>query len=504
MNTLLIKSTLATAIALSIAACTPADNEGVAGIGGSGYVSSGSVTGFGSVFVNGVEFETDSSTFDVDGVQGTQDDLAIGMIVQVSGSINADGITGNATSIRYDDQLQGPVTGPITYDADRVTATFTVIGVKVIIDSGSTSFDGTSFDSITINNNVEISGFFDSSGNLVATRVELKDITFDPANSIVEAKGTITGLDNSTFKFAENLNLTIDASEPTSVDDLPNGLVDGQLVEVKGTYNAGTNTIKATGIEAEDDSVDDTDEFEVEGLINNYDAINSTFTINGIDVNASGATLEPATLILENDIRIEVEGAIVNGVLVATKIESEGGDIKVHAMVTAVPPATAANTFEVTPVAGQPAITVTVTTSTQLEDDVNEIKNFTLDNLDVNNFVEVRGFDDGNGGITAVEIDVKKPGDVIVQGNATAALGSALTGGTMTIFGVTFDFDNGATTDFEKDSDIEGQPDVTLTTTEIDNLINAINNVGPQLVKIGDDEVLNGIGDGLADEIEIE
>ncbi len=141
MNTLLIKSTLATAIALSIAACSPTDSEGVAGIGGSGYVSSGSVSGFGSVFVNGVEFETDSSTFDVDGVSGTQDDLAIGMIVQVSGTINADGITGDATSISYDDQLQGPVTGLTAPDADGLTRSFMVLGINVIIDSGSTSFD---------------------------------------------------------------------------------------------------------------------------------------------------------------------------------------------------------------------------------------------------------------------------------------------------------------------------------------------------------------------------
>ena len=186
-TTLIIKSTLATAIALSIAACSPADNEGVAGIGGSGYVSSGSVTGFGSVFVNGVKFETDNSTFDVDGnPDGTQDDLAIGMIVQVSGSINADGITGNATSIRYDDELQGPVKGPITYDADRVTATFTVLGVTIIIDSGSTSFDidgdlpvnTLSILTASEDNNVEVSGFFDSSGNLKATRVELKELDF--------------------------------------------------------------------------------------------------------------------------------------------------------------------------------------------------------------------------------------------------------------------------------------------------------------------------------------
>ena len=163
MNTLLTKSVLASAIALSIVACGPGGG-GLAGIGGSGYVSSGSVSGFGSVFVNGVEFETDSATFDVDGVPGTQDDLAIGMVVRVNGTIDDDGIHGTASSISFDEELQGPVTGPIVYDADGITGTFTVLGVKVIIDSGITTFDIDNdnvppatifeFDTIAVKNNV--------------------------------------------------------------------------------------------------------------------------------------------------------------------------------------------------------------------------------------------------------------------------------------------------------------------------------------------------------------
>ena len=276
-------------------------------------------------------------------------------------------------------------------------------------------------------------------------------------------------------------NLSVDASSAT-LDDLPNGLADGLYVEVKGTFDTSTNTLTATKVEAEDDSVEDADEFEIEGIITGY-VDDSNFMVNGIPVDASSASREPSSMVLANDTRIEVEGAIVNGILLASEIESEGGDIKVHAKVTEVD--AAAGSFKVSPVAGQ-EITVTTTTGTQLEDDVNEIKQFTLYDLKVDDFVEVRGFDDGNGGITAIEIDVKEPGDVIVQGNATAAIGSAATGGMITVFGVTFNFDSGDTTDFEKDSDIEGQPDENLTPTEIDDLIDAINNVAPQLVKIGD------------------
>jgi len=512
MNTLLIKSTLATAIALSIAACSPADSEGVAGIGGSGYVSSGSVTGFGSVFVNGVEFETNSSTFDVDGnPDGTQDDLAIGMIVQVSGSINADGITGDATSISYDDQLQGPVTGLTAPDADGLTRSFMVLGINVIIDSGSTSFDVSGdvtlpvnttfdFDSIAEDNNVEVSGFFDSSGNLIATRVELKDITFD-ANSIIEIKGTISALSGTRFNLTGFTGLSIDASSAT-LDDLPNGLQDGLFVEVKGTLDASRTTLTATKVDAEDSSVDDTDEFEIEGIITDYIS-DSSFKVNGIPVDASSASREPSSLVLANDARIEVEGAIINGILIADEIESEDGDIKVHAMVTAVPPVTAANTFEVSPLPGQ-TITVTVSTNTQFEDGVDENKFFNINDLVANtDFVEIRGFDDGSGGIDAVEVDVKELSDVIVQGPASAATGSADIGGDITVLGITFKFTDSTNAD---PTDFEDENDANLNSGEIDALLSDINNTSTatKLLKIEDKKAPDGNAIGTADEIDIE
>ena len=51
MNTLLTKSALSATIALTLVACGGGDSGGIAGIGGSGFTSSGSVTGFGSVLL---------------------------------------------------------------------------------------------------------------------------------------------------------------------------------------------------------------------------------------------------------------------------------------------------------------------------------------------------------------------------------------------------------------------------------------------------------------------
>lgn len=504
MKNQLTTTALSAAIALTVVACGPSGSGGLAGIGGSGYVSSGSVTGFGSVFVNGVEFETDSATlYDVDGdIDGVQADLAIGMIVKVAGSINANGVSGTATSIIFDDELQGPVSGiQGTYDVKR---SFSVLDITVIMDSGSTTFDVSDdviapppifdFDTIRDNNNVEISGFFDSSGNLQATRVELKEIDFVENSSIVEVKGITANVNIGDRSFnlgSDPGSLFVDALDAT-LEDLPNDeLVNNQLVEVKGTFTTITNTIKATKVEAEDDSIDDTNEFELEGLISGYVNKNTIFNIGSISVDASKATFEPTTLVLEDNLRVEAEGAVVDGVLIATEIELEGGEIKIHADVTFVDPGS--STFTVTPVSGQDAITITVTTDTQLENDVIEIEPFTLNNLNKGDFVEVQGFENDSSGITATEVEVKELSDVIVQGYATAAMGDAITGGTMTVLGLEFNFGASDTTDFEDEND---KP---MGSAEINALIAAIATT-PQLVKIKDNEP----GDGIADEIDLE
>lgn len=490
MIILKLKNVLSVAIALTLAGCgeSPSDNE-VSGIGGSGYVSSGSISNFGSVFVNGVEFETDTALFDIDGLPGTQSDLGIGMIVNVEGTINEDGITGTATGISFDDQLQGPVTDLTVPDADGVIRSFMVLGVNVIIDSSSTIFDISDddgvqvdtvfdFDTITNDNNVEISGFFDTNGNLIATRVELKAVSFD-ASSLVEIRGTVENLNNTSFMLS---GMIVDASSAI-LDDLPNGLVDGQLVEVKGTYATGSNTITATRVEGEDDSVVDTDEVEVEGIIVNY-VSDSDFTVNGIAVDASSAIHEPTTLTLTNDVRVEVEGAIVNGILIASEVQLRGGNAKVHAKVTAVD--LVASTFEVQPVSSQPAITITVTTSTQLEDDVNDIESFTLNNLVANtDFVDVRGYDDGAGGITAVEVQVKSADEVIVQG----VIQSGATEGTVKVFGIEFTIEYPGQTGFENAND-----DVITQAEFFDAVM-----LDSTLIRVKDAD-----DDGIADGVEIE
>jgi len=501
MNKSILYSAITAALAINIAACGSSGSD-VAGIGGSGItptggvISSGTITGFGSIFVNGVEYETSSSTFSVDDDPGTESDLAVGMVVTVNGTINADGVTGTADSVSYDDQLQGPITVAEVsdIDADGITRTITVLGTTVLLDINSTRFDisGTSpanfdFNNVNVGDNVEISGFFDSSGVLKATRVERKQQNFVPDSSIVELKGAIADLNGTDFTVN---GVNVNASGAT-LDDLPGGLVSGTLVEVKGTCaDTSCDPINATRVEGQTGDFDEDDQAEIEGIITRY-ASDSDFDVNGFPVDASSATLEPATLKLALDKEVEVEGAVDNGVLKATKVKDEGGDVIIAATVTDVD--SAAGSFELTPVSGQPSITVKIDTSTQIEDDIGDFNSAALlENLNLDtDFLVVKGYEDnGTGAVIASELKRESSSDdIILQG----IMESFTPGSEVTVLGVQFVVQL-------PETEFEDKNDSPLTEAEFDT--NTTD--GVTLVKVKDKNDGRDAADGVADEIEIE
>ena len=82
---------------------TPVDpTPPVGGIGRTG-IAIGPISTFGSVIVNGVRYDTSSATFSVNGLSGSQDDLRVGQVITVSGSIDDNGVDGNADEVNFDD-----------------------------------------------------------------------------------------------------------------------------------------------------------------------------------------------------------------------------------------------------------------------------------------------------------------------------------------------------------------------------------------------------------------
>ncbi len=91
---------------LVLASCSPGPQAG-GGIGGTGSIASiasGPITGFGSVFVSGTEYETTNTSMMVDGQPGSQRDLKQGMLVRVNATVTERSGT-NAPPLRTADAL---------------------------------------------------------------------------------------------------------------------------------------------------------------------------------------------------------------------------------------------------------------------------------------------------------------------------------------------------------------------------------------------------------------
>ncbi len=107
------------------------------------------------------------------------------------------------------------------------------------------------------------------------------------------------------------------------------------------------------------------------------------------------------------------------------------------------PMLTAANTFEGQPGIRPAAITVTVTTDTQFEDDVDEEQVLQYRRSCCNtDFVEVRGYDDGKRWYYRRRDRCQRSLIMSSYRVMLQAASSEASNGTITVFGITFDFDN--------------------------------------------------------------
>jgi len=297
----------------------------------------GVITGFGSVYVNGCKYETTSASIFVNGQSGTEDDLSVGDVVEVTGPANC--VNGNAISIKYTDELEGVV------DSNSVTAgigTMVVMGQKITVND-LTIFEDKTASLATVNDIasgyvVEISGFGMGTGDIVATRIEVKATNLASYANDIEVKGVVTGLNDVAHTFMIG-GLTIDYSSAflDGISVIKNDL----YIEAKTrTYSAGSMTMVATKVELEDDGKighqgDTDEEYEIKGMLTvAYDAATKTFGINEQMVLISGNTeFEDITISDLNSgnlgtLYMEVEGSFnANKILVAKEVELEDDDV---------------------------------------------------------------------------------------------------------------------------------------------------------------------------------
>jgi len=445
MNTKLKSSLLTLCIAAALSACGGGGGGTVPGATATPVTSSGAITQFGSVFVNGVRYSTTSARVEKD--DGTQipcanpcDDnlkqiIGEGNIVKVRGTLNDDNTTGTASTIIIDNELVGAIeNGSIT------AATFMVLGQIISVSpdtfiDDSLHNDGSALDKrfgdlgVTLASlvsdglMVEISGFVTANG-LEASRIEDFNTSVTAGtddDGTDEIKGFVRNLDATPGQFQIN-GLTIDYSGAISVPALANG----DLVEVHGTVAGGILT--ATSVELEDDLLDDDfneGEVEVEGIIESITPTTGTagvVKVNGVEFTVADISQYSVGM------KIEIKARLQNGQLQVTRIQDETEDnIRIRDQ------ATGTNAGAITTRLG---LNVTPSDRSRLElndADLSDINAF-LTGVQSGDYVEARGFE-LNGSIvwTRIEVETDSKAECRLRGPVEANPANP----TFTIEGVT-------------------------------------------------------------------
>lgn len=312
---------LLASLALALLACGGGGVEGQ-GTGSTPGFSQGAISGFGSVIVNGVRFDdTNATVKDDDGQALSRDLLKLGMVVSIdSGPIDQASLTAVARAITVGSELLGPVT------ANDVAAGRLVVLGQTVVVTATTVFDerlAGGQTGIALGSAVEVFALLDPvSGQYVARRIEPESspgrykIRGVVSANNVAARSFRIGTETFTYAAgAAPANLADGALLKVQVATSRNG--SGQWV-VNG-FSSGATPLPPNGAEV-----------EIESVISRFVSL-SDFTVAGIPVNASAARLEPTGAVLVAGSRVELEGVMQAGVLVASKVElkdesDDGGD----------------------------------------------------------------------------------------------------------------------------------------------------------------------------------
>ena len=293
---------LAAATALLAAACGGGVSE--QGTGAQPQVfASGPISGFGSIIVNGVHYDDSAVTpRDEDGAT-LSGGLQLGMVVAIDGqNLDRTALTATATAVTVYSELLGPVTA-----RDDVAGTLTVLGQTVRLNPAPATDRA-----VAVGDIVQVYGLFDEANQrYTATRLQHRS-----GVNAWRIHGKVSQLTASTFQIGA---LTITYTQA------PAGLADGAVLRLRlATTADGQGRYALQDAEAVAAVVPaNGTEVELEGVISRYSAL-SSFVVQGLTIDASAATLEPAGSVLAVGVRIEAEGVMRGGVLRASKVEFKG------------------------------------------------------------------------------------------------------------------------------------------------------------------------------------
>lgn len=185
------------------------------GTGGTG-ISTGSVSGYGSVVVNDVHFTTNAKTKKISNGKDNsamidQELFRVGMVVTVRYSPGDN----TAQVIEYRDNLRGPI-AEITIGGDNVLR---ILGQAVVVENAAI------FASLKRNDIVEVSGYVDNAGRIRAAYI----FPMAPSVQEFEVKGFVSESSSTGFRLGP---LPDGSGTSVTVSFPPGGPANGTYVQV--------------------------------------------------------------------------------------------------------------------------------------------------------------------------------------------------------------------------------------------------------------------------------
>jgi hypothetical protein len=295
-----------------LAACGGGGSDSADDAGAENFTT-GPITGFGSVIVGGIRFDDSLALIvDEDGNFARRDALKLGCIIDIDAR-RIDRAELRAVALRI--ALGGALVGPVSA-VDGTSNTLMLLGQTVLITT-STVFDDSivgGLAGVTVGQVYEVHGLYDPANKrFVATRVEPK-----PDATEYRLRGVISDLDTTAKTFKIGSELINYANVPNA--DVPSTLANGQFVRVRLRTTQVNGAWVATRLRHGVRVLEPRPEAHIEGVITAFTSTEA-FEVNGLKVDATNATFPDGKAGVVLGARVEVEGAIVAGVLVATKVE---------------------------------------------------------------------------------------------------------------------------------------------------------------------------------------
>jgi hypothetical protein len=310
---------LLTALLASCGGGSTVATTGGVGTGGTG-ISTGTVTGFGSVVLDGTAYNSASPVY----YAGTDQDeevqtasTAVNLGDQLEIRLDAQGHPGKVV---IDPELMGPV-------ASLGAGSFTVNGVVVQVNSNPaagpvTYYTGLNdFSSLQNGMQVEVHGAYgqsaDGQGYIQATRIE----QLPASNPVTRLTGLVSSLNaaNGTFQIGTVL---VQMGASTLVTPSGMALASGQLVNVWSNTSPAANGAIVAGAVNVRTLRGVSGPVQVGGLVSQLTG--NRFQVSGIPVDASAASLAAAVQGLKNGEYVVVQGQsdASSGVLTAASLRT--------------------------------------------------------------------------------------------------------------------------------------------------------------------------------------